>query len=54
MFAYAKQLYNTNKLQQAKQVITKTKVHYTDNEMYELSASFEYELGNLKQAEKEL
>ena len=53
MFTYAKQLYNINKLQQAKQVITKAKKYYTDNEVYKLSASIESELGNLKEAESD-
>ncbi len=53
MFAYAKQLYNANKLSEAGMVIEETKRFYTDNELYKLSAAIEYELGNLKKAEED-
>jgi O-antigen ligase len=51
LFSFAKQLYNTNRLQQADSIIQQTKKYYTDHEVYKLSASIAYELGNLKQAE---
>lgn len=53
LYAYAKQLYNSNRLAEAKNVLAEAKQYYTENELYKLSAAINYEQGNFKEAEKD-
>lgn len=53
LFSYGKQLYYSNQLTTAYSILQETKKYYTDNEVYKLSASISYELGDIKQAEED-
>ena len=53
LFSYAKQLYNSNRLTEARTVLDEARKYYVDNEVYKLSASIAYEQGQLAQAEKD-
>jgi hypothetical protein len=52
-FSFVKQLYNTNRLIEAKKIITIVKQRYVDNEVYKLSAAIALETGQIEQAEKD-
>jgi O-antigen ligase len=52
LYSYAQELYYSNQLQLAKEVISKAKRYYTSNDVYKLSAAIEAELQNYIQAEK--
>jgi tetratricopeptide (TPR) repeat protein len=53
LLQYARSLYNSNRLQEAKNMISETKKYYSDNEVYKLSAAIEFETGDIVQAQKE-
>jgi hypothetical protein len=53
LLQYAKSLYNSNRLQEAKNMISETKKYYSDNEVYKLSAAIEFERGDMAQAEED-
>lgn len=50
-FLYAEQLYYTNQLPQALEILQKGKQHYVDNRVYKLKADIEFELGMYNAAE---
>ena len=50
---HAQILYNTNRLQEGRQMIREAKKFYAHHEVYKLSALIEFELGNFNQAEKD-
>lgn len=54
LFLYAKELYYSNKLSEAKTILDKAKTEIVSSELYKLSAAVETELKNFKQAETEL
>ena len=51
-FEYARELYHSNMLDEAKQVILKAKQSYVSNELYRILARIEEELKNVKDAER--
>ena len=51
LYLYAQDLYYTNQLTQAREILTKAKKFYCTNEVYKLSAEIENELQNYSQAE---
>lgn len=53
LYPYAQLLYYQNRLMEAQIVVAKAKRLFTDNDLYKLSGTIEYELGNYKQAEKD-
>jgi O-antigen polymerase len=53
LYSYAQELYYSNQLQLAKEVINKAKRYYSSNDVYKLSAAIEAELQNYIQAEKD-
>ncbi len=53
MYSYAQELYYSNELQLAKEVINKARKYYVSYEIYQLSAAIENELHNYTQAEKD-
>ncbi len=53
-FLYARELYNSNKLDEAKAIIKKAKISYIDNEVFALSANILIEQKLYKDAEPEL
>ena len=52
LYSYAQELYNSNQLQKAKEVIDNAKKYYNSNQVYKLSAAIENDLQNYTQAEK--
>jgi hypothetical protein len=52
-FSFAKQLYNSNRLNEAKKIIAIVKQRYVDNEVYKLSAAIALETGQFERAEKD-
>ena len=52
-YLYAQQLYNANKVQQARAIIAKSKLLYLSHEVYKLSAEIEMDLKNFAQAEQD-
>jgi O-antigen ligase len=53
LYSYAQELYYSNQLQLAQEVINKAKRYYSSNDVYKLSAAIEAELQNYVQAEKD-
>lgn len=51
-FQYAQELYYTNQLIKAKQIISVAKKYYCSNQVYKLAAAIENDLHNYEQAEK--
>ncbi len=52
LYAYAQQLYYTNKLKEALSVLNNGMHYYTDNKCYQLKGKIEWELGQSLHAEK--
>lgn len=53
LYLYAQELYYSNQLTHAQEMLNKAKKHYSTNEVYKLSATIENELQNYSQAEKD-